>query len=368
MTEYADESGTLDADILHVIHAWHRHGTGLDDDAFDRLALRILAYQLRYNAPYAAYCAARGVTLDALPSHWNAIPPAPSAAFKDATLTTFNMRRAALRFQTSGTTQGRSGLHYMETAALYDAALLAGFDRAMLADAARPRFFNVVPNPHERPQSSLGYMMGRVSAERGDRETGWYLRGDELLFTAFCADLEAAIGDAAVVCIAGTAFGLLEIVDLLARQERRYTLPAGSRIMETGGFKGRTREVSREDLYAQLARRFGIDSCAIVAEYGMTELTSQYYDTAASRSGNSRVKTGPPWLRARVVDVSGARVPPGAAGALVHCDLANRSSVVAVATEDLAYETNEGFVLLGRDSEAPLRGCSLDAEQLATRE
>ncbi|HEY6326912.1 MAG TPA: hypothetical protein VIW73_10425, partial [Candidatus Cybelea sp.] len=93
--------------------------------------------------------------------------------------------------------------------------------------------------------------------------------------------------------------------------------------------------------------------------YGMTELTSQYYDGAATRQ-----KIGPPWLRARVVGPDRKTLPAGGVGALLHVDLANRSSCVAVQTEDLGVQRDGGFVLLGREQDALPRGCSLDAEQL----
>src|SRR5580692_1600923 len=182
LDEYARHSRALDSEVLRVVDAWHRSGRPLSDGEFDDLALRLFAYQLRYNAPYARYCASLDVSR---PASWQAIPGVPAGAFKEATLATFDPARAALAFETSGTTTGAGGRHYMETGTLYDAALLAGFDRFMLPDDVRPRFLNLVPNPAERPQSSLGYMMARVSAQRGDGQTGWYLRGDDLLFEAF---------------------------------------------------------------------------------------------------------------------------------------------------------------------------------------
>jgi hypothetical protein len=259
----------------------------------------------------------------------------------------------------------------METRALYDAALLAGFDRFMLPDGARLRFLNLVPNPSERPQSSLGYMMAQVSAQRGDGQTGWYVRGDDLLFEAFVRDVAVAIDDAQPVCIAATAFALVHVLNELSSRDARFALPAGSRIMETGGFKGRARMVAREDLYAGLCERFGIEQNAIVAEYGMTELSSQYYDDRLVREGvgaiAARRKVCPPSLRTRVVGPNGATLPNGTVGALLHVDLANRSSCTAILTEDLGVAFEDGLVLIGRESGASLRGCSLDAETLRPR-
>ncbi len=125
MSTYETEARELDAEILAAIDAWNTEGRSLDDAAFNVLALRIFAHQLRYNAPYARYCEQLGITLEAMPASWEAIPGVPAAAFKEAALATFDPARAALAFETSGTTRGTPGRHYMETAALYDASLLA---------------------------------------------------------------------------------------------------------------------------------------------------------------------------------------------------------------------------------------------------
>lgn len=395
---YRSESDALDARILQIIDAWHRTGEALSEDSFEHLALDLLAYQLRYNEPYARYCAAFGVTAQALPTSWRNIPAVPTAAYKEAALATFAPEHAALTFETSGTTVGVGGRHAMERAELYDAALLAGFDRFMLPDGARLRYFNLVPNPADRPQSSLGYMMARVAALRGDGHTGWYARGDELFYDAFARDLDAAIANGVAVCIAGTAFAFVNLGDELRARGKRFALPNGSRIMETGGFKGRSRVVDRGELYDEIADDFGIARDRIVAEYGMTELTSQWYDVVlrlraarsaqddkaigcgdaialslraeggvADRNLSLRCKQGPPWLRARLVDAAGRGVPDGVVGALVHVDLANRSSCIAIQTEDLGAMTADGLVLIGRERGAALRGCSLDAEALRAR-
>ena len=120
-------------------------------------------------------------------------------------------------------------------------------------------------------------------------------------------------------------------------------------------------------MYAAAAARFGIAPASIVAEYGMTELSSQYYDSHASRTQARRVKVWPPWLRPIVVGPHGRPVAPGVVGAIRHIDCANRSSVVAIETDDLGALTADGLLLLGRDRGAELRGCSLDAEDLAAR-
>jgi hypothetical protein len=388
------EAHELDERILKLIRTWahgeasdatnaepngreRRDSTGesaCDAAGFEQFALRVCAYQLATNPPYARFAAAHGFTPARLPRTLLEIPAVPAAAFKDATLATFDVGRAALEFHTSGTSGAAPGRHFFERAALYDAALLAAFDRFMLADGVRLRYLNLVPNPRYRPHSSLGYMMGQVSVLRGDGRAGWFLNDDpaageqlSLDADAFVRALAAACSEDRPVCIATTAFAAVALVDALGERGLSFRAPQGSRVMETGGFKGRSRIVERDELYARLSALLGIPEERIVAEYGMTELASQYYDAPDSRGPAPRVKVAPPWLRTLVVDERGRELAPGETGFLRHIDLANRSSVCAIETEDRGYALDGGIVLLGRDSDAPPRGCSLDAEELLGR-
>jgi hypothetical protein len=360
-------AGALDARILAAIGAY-----ALDDDGFLELARELFAHQVTHNAPYAAYARALGYDAHRLPQHIQDIPAVPAAAFKEARLATFAPDRTVVWFETSGTTLGRGGRHELDTTVLYEAALLASFDRMLLADRARLRYLNLVPEPHERPHSSLGFMMDVVARERGDGAGGWYLRDDALDVDGFIDAVERARSDGVAVCVATTAFALVALLDALEERAMRLALPAGSRIMETGGFKGRVRRVDRATLYRDASARLSVPTGAIVAEYGMTELSSQYYDGPAERARiEPRVKVAPPWLRPIVVDGEGRPLPRGVVGAIRHVDLANRGSVIAIETEDLgalvAANGSAGLVLLGREQGAELRGCSLDAETLIAR-
>lgn len=364
-TPAADE---LDARIVAAIEAY-----ALSDDAFLELARDLFAYQVAHNAPYAAFARAAGFDAARLPAAVEEIPAVPAAAFKEARLATFPPSETAVWFETSGTTRGRGGRHELPTTRLYEAALLASFDRMMLADGARLRYLNLVPDPRENPHSSLGFMMATVARERGDGAGGWYLHGDALDVDGFARDVARARADGVAVCVATTAFALVALTDALAERGMSLSLPEGSRVMETGGFKGRTRVVERAQLYGAASERLGVPLDAIVAEYGMTELSSQYYDALESRSRiEPRAKIAPPWLRPIVVDGDGRPLPRGVVGAIRHIDLANRGSVIAIETEDLGAlvdlgSTAAGLVLLGREQGAELRGCSLDAESLLAR-
>jgi hypothetical protein len=357
------EEAALDARILRAIESYT-----LGEAEFVALARDLFAYQVAHNAPYAAFARAAGFGGARLPARIEEIPAVPAAAFKEARLATFPPHEAAAVFETSGTTRGSGGRHELPTTRLYEAALLRSFDRMMLGDGARLRYLNLVPDPRENPRSSLGFMMATVTRERGDGADRWYLRGDAIDVDGLVRDVALANAGGVAVCLATTAFALVALLDALAARKLHLMLPSGSRVMETGGFKGRTRVVERTWLYGEASARLGVPVDAIVAEYGMTELSSQYYDSPGTRDRiEPRIKVAPPWLRAIVVGGDGRPLPSGVVGAVRHIDLVNRGSVIAIETEDLGAQLEGGLVLLGRDQGAELRGCSLDAETLLAR-
>jgi hypothetical protein len=165
----------------------------------------------------------------------------------------------------------------------------------------------------------------------------------------------------------GTSLAFLDAAEGLGTT---YELPGGSRLMETGGSKGRRLTIEPEALRAKLSEAFGVPPEAIVNEYGMTEACSQFYDGSLREEG--REKRGPAWARALICDPE--TLEPSAAGktgVVRWIDLANRYSLSFVLTEDLARAESEGdhgpgsapFTLLGRAEGAEARGCSLAAEE-----
>ncbi|HEY2082585.1 MAG TPA: hypothetical protein VGI88_07345, partial [Verrucomicrobiae bacterium] len=154
----------------------------------------------------------------------------------------------------------------------------------------------------------------------------------------------------------GTAFSFVHLLDYLAEKNLRFTLPPGSRVMETGGYKNRSRFLPKAELHALIVERLGVPASEILCEYGMSELGSQAY---AAGGGDFHF---PPWARAQVISPeTGREVRDGETGLLRICDLANVFSAMAIQTEDLAIRRGDGFELIGRAALAEPRGCSLMA-------
>jgi hypothetical protein len=165
--------------------------------------------------------------------------------------------------------------------------------------------------------------------------------------------------------IVGTAFAFVHLIDALEEQGLRLDLPSGTRVMETGGFKGRSRELTRDALHEAIEAYLGVPRERILNQYGMCELGSQFYEPSLRLGRVSHVKVVPPWVRTRVVDPASMRdVRDGEIGMLVHYDLANTGSVIAVETSDAGRVIEGGFEVLGRLPGAEARGCSLAADAL----
>lgn len=340
-----------------------------DDRAFDRLALQLFRHQFQHNPVYRKFCeqASRPAFT---PSHWPEIPAVTASAFKHVPLTCFPAEQAAAVFHTSGTTAQRSGKHYFRTLEFYRAALLRSFRAYCLPDREKMRMLFLGPTAEQFPHSSLGCMFSAVRDEFGTKDSGVFFTPEKLLVADFFDAADHAIEMQEPLFILGTAFNLLHCLDELPARGRRLLLPAGSRILDTGGYKGRTREVPRAEFQKMLCENFGVAKEFLLNEYGMTELSSQFYESrlpgAPLRDERTEVKFMPPWVRVAAVDPETLQpLPAGETGMLRIFDLANVDSVMAIQTEDLGRAWQDRVELAGRASGAELRGCSLLTEGIA---
>jgi hypothetical protein len=350
----------------------------LDDTAFTAIALRVFAFQFENNAPYRAYCEQRRRTPDRVQS-WRDVPAVPTAAFKALPLVAGDARRAQAVFRTSGTSAGpeRRGTRYLLDLALYHRAATSFFAASVLPDDAVLPFLSLMPPAAELGDSSLAHMIDLVCDRFGAPGSERYATiADGLCTDALVARLRLAESTGEPVCMLGTSLAFVHLLDALNEAAAQLRLPAGSRLMDTGGYKGVGRHLEPRALRAAYEARLGLEPTHCVNEYGMTELCSQFYDDALRRRVATPAvpivdevardrKVGPRWVRSRVVDPSTLEpVRHGDVGILQHVDLANLDAVLAIQTEDLAREVAGGFVLLGRDLASPPRGCSIALDEL----
>ncbi len=344
-------------DLLRLIRA--KPACVASDALFDALALRLFSEQFERNAPYRQFCLLQKKTPDCV-RRWDEIPPLPVTAFKVADIVCRPMARAARVFHSSGTTGQTPSRHALFDLELSQSAIASHFARHLIPEGQRMRLAILTASPEEAPHASLAHMMETVRVAFGTSESRYYIERGRLQSERLVYDLAEATSP---VCLLGTSFSFVHLIDFYARHGFPCVLPAGSRLMDTGGFKGKSREVAREWIYARAEALWGIRPENCVNEYGMTEMTSQFYDGVvgeATRDDAPRVYRSPPQVRTRVLSPATlAPVPHGEMGLLAHYDLANRDSALAVLTEDLGHEANGGFILIGRATGAQARGCSL---------
>jgi len=364
----ARPDATLRAELDARALAWMREDGWRDDETrFEALALDLFAFQFAHCALYRRFCEQRGRTPDAV-SGWREIPAVPTGAFKELTLTCFPIEDTRHVFRTSGTSTAARGALHLDTLALYEASLLPTFRRFVLPDLGpgeRIDFAVLAPSPEAVPDSSLSHMFGVMLRQAGTARSAFLVRDGALDLEATLELLAAAEISGAPLALCGTSFAMLHLLEALEARSLRFSLARESRVMETGGFKGRAREVTRDALYAGIEARLGVPPERCVNQYGMTELGSQFYDSVLREPGSPRRKLGPPWARARIVDpLLGDELPEGARGNILMLDLANTGSVAALQTADLGRRLGDGFEVLGRESGAEARGCSIAADVL----
>jgi len=321
---------------------------------FGSVALQVFARQFERCAAYRRFCEARGKTPTTV-DDWRAIPHLPVTAFKHARIYS-GVGEPAWYFQTSGTTEGPElrGRHYFERLDLYAACSRPVFRHFFLPGVDRIPMFMLAMPPETNPHSSLSWYLRQQEEAFGAPGGGWFVDADGLRVPALIAALRNLEGPVALL---GTAFAFVHLVD----SGVRLKLAPGSRVMETGGFKGKSREVERGELYSLLSETLGPDA-AYVNQYGMTEMSSNCYDQTLLTG--SRRKAGPAWVQVRMLDPETlAEVPDGTPGLVAIADLANLYSCAFLLTQDVGVKYADGFEVLGRAPGAEARGCSIAMDE-----
>jgi acyl-CoA synthetase (AMP-forming)/AMP-acid ligase II len=271
---------------------------------------------------------------------------------------------------TSGTTNPeKRGKHYHFTLEVYDASAATFFEANVLPDVRQLRLLALGSPPDLLPNSSLSHYLWVMGCRFGAPGSDSYIGQAGLEVDRLVADLRAVERAGQPVCLLGASFAFVHFLDVCAEKDLRFRLAGGSRVMDTGGFKGRSREVPQDALYSLAAERLGVPADQCVNMYGMTELSMQCYDSPIRRRRLGRreahVMEAPPWARTVILDPDTLRLlPQGEPGIICHYDLANCSSVMGILTEDLGVATPEGFRFLGRVKGSESRGCSVSVDEM----
>ncbi len=305
------------------------------DEAFERTALELFAFQAEHCAPYCEYLSLYGADPTSVDS-LQKIPFLPIELFKSHQVYCSDTPPEIV-FTSSNTGGTSASHHYMAQKSVYEKSFRKAFS-LFYGEPEQISIYGLLPNYLQREGSSLVYMVDRLIRWGGG---GFYL--DD--YPQLLRDLESNPNPKILL---GVSYALWDLAEQYAPKLHNTI------VMETGGMKGRRKELPREEFHALLCHAFGVE--AIHSEYGMAELTSQAYS-----AGNGLFFT-PPWMRIVVRDPNDPAelLPAGHRGGVNVIDLANLTSCAFIQTQDVGIVYPEGgFSILGRLDRSEIRGCNL---------
>jgi phenylacetate-coenzyme A ligase PaaK-like adenylate-forming protein len=312
--------------------------TVISDKELNDLSLEIFRFQASSNPVYKEYIGSLTIdpgTID----HYSKIPFMPIGFFKNHCIYCAD-HEPEMVFRSSGTTGSLTSRHCVADLGIYEKSFSVAF-RRFYGDPEQLRIFALLPSYRETGGSSLIYMAERLINKSSFSESGFY-NTDSKTLAGMLNEKEKK------TLVLGVSYALLDLVEVCEIRN------PGLIVMETGGMKGRRKEMVREELHKILKQGFGVTS--IHSEYGMTELLSQAYS-----KGEGRFRT-PPWMKVLIRDANDplSLIGDNQTGGINVIDLANLYSCSFIATEDLGKSYPNGeFEVLGRFDASDIRGCNL---------
>ncbi len=311
------------------------------DSDFLKKALQVFRFQAKNNAVYSEFVRLLNVDIESV-STLKQIPFLPISFFKTHTILS-DENPVQRTFFSSGTTGTTLSKHQVIDLKLYEKSFAKGIEK-FYGNITDFTILALLPNYLERDGSSLVYMVNNLIEKTNKKDSGFYLNN----LDALAEKLTELNKKGEKVLLIGVSFALLDLIE-----KQQFQLK-NTIIMETGGMKGRRKEIIRVELHQLLSQGFGVKK--IHSEYGMTELLSQAYS-----NGNGIFKT-PNWMKILIRDTEDALtlLPHQKTGGINVIDLANVNSCAFIATQDLGKTFENGtFEILGRFDNSDIRGCNL---------
>jgi len=362
------------------------------ESSFNDLALRLFECQYRLIKPYGRFCRLKGKTPDTV-ENWKDIPSVEAEAFKRFFLFAGDRNEIAQTFRSSGTTQpgmsslahfSREGLQLMDLAVEVNALehLFHEGNGDMPSEKKTPsgiKIFVLSPTPSSAPHLIMVHGMQHLLDRFGGGEGRFYVGARGLEVDALLSELTECSEKNIPAALMGSSFGFVHLFDEMEQRKLKLKLPKGSRLMDAGGYKGRSREIARGEFVLWASGMLGLEPERIVNLLGMTEMASQIYDgpwipKLKEERGSLPMKETPHWVRTQVMNPGrfedGDLEPvtqENQPGLLRHLDLANLERPMAIQTEDVGIRRGSGFDVLRRVKGAEPRGCSLTLEEFSAR-
>jgi phenylacetate-coenzyme A ligase PaaK-like adenylate-forming protein len=313
----------------------------IDESSFQEVALQVFREQSKEVKVYREYLAA--INVDPLKvNRWEDIPYLPIEFFRTREVIKERLK-AEVIFQSSGSTSAQSSKHFVANTSLYIESFRRGF-QMHYGNIGEYALLALLPSYLQKGDSSLVFMANHLIQESKNSYSGFYLDN----YSSLASALNILKDQGHKTILLGVSYALLDLAEQFPMQFPELI------IMETGGMKGKRKELVKEELHAILKAGFGVQQ--IHSEYGMTELLSQAY------SSGDGIYTCPPWMKVRIREMNDPFhfVNHGKTGGVCITDLANVNSCAFIATQDLGrLHPNGTFEILGRFDASEARGCNL---------
>ncbi|HKJ06006.1 MAG TPA: hypothetical protein VJ970_00925 [Flavobacteriaceae bacterium] len=308
---------------------------------FNAMALDVFKYQAKHNVVYNSFLNYLKIDFTKV-NEIEKIPFLPIQFFKTHKILT-STKTIEETFLSSGTTGSKQSKHFITSLEIYEKSYLKGFKK-FYGNIEDYTVLALLPSYLEREGSSLIYMVNDLIEKSKKPKSGFYLNN----LAELAKNLKTLDKNGEKVLLIGVTYALLDLIEF-STFSLKNTI-----VMETGGMKGKRKEMIREELHQILKKGFGVET--IHSEYGMTELLSQAYSTGEG------VFNCPPWMQVLIRDTEDALtlLPNGKSGGINVIDLANINSCAFIATQDLGKKhPNNSFEVLGRFDNSDVRGCNL---------
>ena len=311
-------------------------------EEFESLALEVFNIQASSNQVYGKFLGMLGINPSAV-NDTGEIPFLPIDLFKSRKIIT-GREKEMMVFESSGTTGSYTSRHYVTDLTIYEESFTRGFMH-FYGDPGDYFIAALLPSYIERGNSSLIYMADALMKLSRDTRSGFYKDSQDRLLST----LEKVSGEKKKAMLIGVSYALMDIAG-------KYSPDlSGITVVETGGMKGRRKEITRQEMHEFLKKNFNI--ATVHSEYGMTELLSQAW------SAGEGIFYSPPWMKILLREINDPLSiisDPGITGGINIIDLANINSCAFIATSDLGRtHPDGGFEVLGRFDNSDIRGCNL---------
>jgi anaerobic magnesium-protoporphyrin IX monomethyl ester cyclase len=348
----------LNREILEFIEKGLNHS---DDERFNELANKEFAYQYQENEYYRNLCKTQGVSPETV-KDWQDIPAIPTRAFKETIIASFPLSETELSLLTSGTTDPDArGKIYRDKSSL-EIIMKCNYmltKEFLFPEVDRMRILLLIPSPKVAPGMPMAYGLEQARREFGTDKSEYFISPRGLAVDELISALRESQSENEPICLMGATSGFVYFFNNCREKGVTFKLPEGSRVCDGGGYQGTFGACSREQYYPLVKEFLGVPEYMCVNALGMGESGTNYFDNVLrdyfrDKSVGERYKVDLPWTRTIVVGVrTGKRMPKGELGLIRHYDLTNMATVLAVQTDNIGFEADKGFEIMGRSVSVP---------------